>query len=137
MEVTTESLDWSSWNSITCYPRLPSTSPLSRLRYECQLLLQVHFQLAGRIFIARILSLPTESFWQFSSAVPHSFRKRTTRFACCMTCVMERQTTTVTRNQQKNAVAADERLWVAIQEKRLDLARSLIERPSNAAADGD
>jgi len=23
MEVTTESLDWSSWNSITCYPRLP------------------------------------------------------------------------------------------------------------------
>ena len=22
MEVTTESLDWSSWNSITCYPRL-------------------------------------------------------------------------------------------------------------------
>ena len=24
MEVTTESLDWSSWNSITCYPRLPS-----------------------------------------------------------------------------------------------------------------
>ena len=22
----TESLDWSSWNSITCYPRLPSSS---------------------------------------------------------------------------------------------------------------
>jgi len=26
MEVTTESLDWSSWNSITCYPRLSNQS---------------------------------------------------------------------------------------------------------------